>query len=80
MGSERVTNYWMPDLVDGLRLMVHPVLLGKSKRLFDAQSRPTAFKLESSRTSPSGVLTGVTCVKAGCAPDRSDRRNFHSEA
>jgi len=54
--SELVHQLLVTDLVDELRLMVHPVLLGKGKRLFDAQSRPAAFRLERSQASPSGIV------------------------
>jgi len=45
------------NLVDELLLQVFPVLLGRGKRLFDDRSQATAFRLESSKTSPKGVLT-----------------------
>lgn len=44
------------DLVDELRLLVYPVLLGRGKRLFDAQARPSGFRLEASRVSPRAVV------------------------
>lgn len=52
------------DLVDELRLLIHPVVLGKGKRLFDSGSLPHALTLVSSKTSPSGVLV-VTYQRAG---------------
>ncbi len=45
------------DLVDELRLLVFPVLLGRGKRLFDDRAQPSAFRLASSQTSAAGVLT-----------------------
>ncbi|MET1163385.1 MAG: dihydrofolate reductase family protein, partial [Pseudoxanthomonas sp.] len=54
--SELVQQLLAADLVDELRLLVFPVVLGKGKRLFDAQSRPAAFKLASSQASPSGAV------------------------
>jgi dihydrofolate reductase len=54
--SELVRQLLATDLVDELRLMVHPILLGKGKRLFDAHSQPSAFRLERSQGSPSGVV------------------------
>ncbi|MET0717487.1 MAG: dihydrofolate reductase family protein [Pseudoxanthomonas sp.] len=54
--SELVQQLLAADLVDELRLLAFPVVLGKGKRLFDARSRPAAFKLESAQASPSGVL------------------------
>jgi dihydrofolate reductase len=44
------------DLVDELRLLVYPLVLGKGKRLFGTDTLPAAFKLLESSTSPSGVL------------------------
>ncbi|KAB2752533.1 dihydrofolate reductase family protein [Brucella anthropi] len=54
--SELVHQLLASDLVDELRLLIYPVILGKGKRLFDGQSVPSAFKLVSSTTSPSGVI------------------------
>ena len=47
------------DLVDELRLMVFPVLLGCGKRWFDDTSRAGAFALETSATSATGVVSSV---------------------
>jgi dihydrofolate reductase len=44
------------DLVDELRLMVFPVVIGEGKRLFGNGAIPRAWRLTSSRTSPSGVV------------------------
>jgi dihydrofolate reductase len=44
------------DLVDELRLLVYPVLLGRGKRLFDDRTQASAFRLEASMTSATGVL------------------------
>ncbi|HWT69163.1 MAG TPA: dihydrofolate reductase family protein [Pseudomonas sp.] len=43
-------------LVDELRLMIHPVLLGHGKRLFGDDAQASAFTLEHSITTPGGVL------------------------
>jgi len=43
--------------VDELRLLVYPVLLGRGKRLFDDRAQASAFRLEASRASSTGVLT-----------------------
>lgn len=42
-------------LVDGLRLMIYPVLLGRSKRLFGDNAQPSAFTLAHSTSTPGGV-------------------------
>jgi len=44
------------DLVDELWLMIHPLTLGKGKKLFDDQAIPAAFKLAESTVTPSGVI------------------------
>lgn len=44
------------DLVDELRLLVYPVLLGRGKRLFDDGTQASAFRLMVSRTTQAGVL------------------------
>jgi dihydrofolate reductase len=44
------------DLVDELWLKIFPVTLGKGKKLFGSGTRPAAFKLIESKTTPSGVI------------------------
>jgi dihydrofolate reductase len=44
------------DLIDGLRLLLYPIVLGRGKRLFAEGTIPRAFTLEGSTTSPSGVV------------------------
>ncbi|MFE2913419.1 hypothetical protein ACFXI0_21490 [Kitasatospora indigofera] len=54
-------NRCMTEVVDRAgafleyRLLVHPVVLGRGKRLFPAGGPPTTFRLEDSRTTGSGV-------------------------
>ena len=43
------------DLVDELRLLVYPILLGRGKRLFDDHTQASAFRLDASMT------TGSAC-------------------
>jgi dihydrofolate reductase len=52
------------DLIDELRLVIFPIVLGKGKRLFGNGAAPAAFRLTKSTTSPSGVLI-ATYVRAG---------------
>ena len=44
------------DLVDELRLKIHPLTLGKGKKLFDSSAIPVAFKLTESIVTSTGVI------------------------
>jgi dihydrofolate reductase len=44
------------DLVDAYRLMVHPLVLGKGKRLFRDDTTPTKLRLVDSKATTTGVL------------------------
>jgi dihydrofolate reductase len=44
------------DLVDELRLKIHPLTLGKGKKLFDGGAMPAAFKLSDSSVTTTGVI------------------------
>jgi dihydrofolate reductase len=44
------------DLVDELRLKIHPLTLGKGKKLFDGGAIPSSFALTGSVVTPSGVI------------------------
>ncbi len=44
------------DLVDELWLKIHPLTLGKGKKLFDKGTIPAAFALTESIVTPSGVI------------------------
>lgn len=52
------------DLVDELALKIHPIILGKGKKLFDDGSIPSAFTLIESTVTPSGVIA-VSYKRAG---------------
>jgi dihydrofolate reductase len=54
--SDLVHQLLATDLVDELRLLVYPVLLGRGKRLFDDRTQASAFRLEASQTASTGVL------------------------
>ncbi|MBX3252956.1 MAG: dihydrofolate reductase [Chitinophagaceae bacterium] len=44
------------DLADELRLKIHPVMLGKGKKLFDNSATPAAFTLVESSVTTTGVI------------------------
>ncbi|MOA59931.1 hypothetical protein D3C78_1846820 [compost metagenome] len=44
------------DLVDELWLKIHPLTLGKGKKLFDKGTIPAAFTLTECTSTPSGVI------------------------
>ena len=44
------------DLVDELRLKIHPLTLGKGKKLFVTGAIPATFKLVDSSVTPKGVI------------------------
>ena len=52
------------DLVDELRLMVFPLVLGSGKRLYAEQPNSAAFHLAESAVIGDGVLTLVYWPKA----------------
>lgn len=54
--SELVQLLLKNDLVDELRLKIHPLTLGKGKKLFDNGTIPAAFTLIESITTPGGVI------------------------
>lgn len=54
--SELVHLLLKHDLVDEFWLNIHPIILGKGKRLFDNEAIPRAFTLVESMVTPSGVI------------------------
>ena len=44
------------DLVDELWLLIHPLILGKGKKLFEDGPIPAAFELKENVVSPGGVI------------------------
>ena len=56
-GSSKLVQLLLQhDLVDEFWLNIHPVILGKGKRLFDGEAMPAAFKLAESHVTPKGVI------------------------
>jgi dihydrofolate reductase len=54
--SELIQLLLKNDLVDELWLMIHPLTLGKGKKLFDNGASPAAFTLIESVVTSSGVI------------------------
>jgi len=56
-GSSKLVQLLLKnDLVDELWLHIHPLTLGKGKKLFDNAAIPAAFTLAESTFTPSGVI------------------------
>ncbi|MNR33528.1 hypothetical protein D3C85_1512060 [compost metagenome] len=56
-GSSKLVQLLLEnDLVDEFWLNIHPVLLGKGKKLFDDNAIPAAFTLIESTVTPNGVI------------------------
>jgi dihydrofolate reductase len=56
-GSSQLTQLLLKNgLVDELWLKIHPVILGKGKRLFGDDSIPAAFTLTESTVTSTGVI------------------------
>lgn len=62
--SELLQTLLAHDLVDELRLLFFPIVLGRGKRFFGSGAIPAGFKLTKSTASPSGVLI-ATYERAG---------------
>lgn len=54
--SELIHLLLKNNLVDELRLKIHPLLLGKGKKLFDNDADPSAFSLVESTVTSTGVI------------------------
>jgi dihydrofolate reductase len=54
--GELVRQLLAAGLVDELRLLIHPLLLGRGKRLFGDDAQAAAFELVESSATPKGVL------------------------
>src|SRR5499426_1798548 len=54
--ADMVRQLLAAGLVDELRLMMYPVVLGRGKRLFGDNAQPAAFTLVHATSTPSGVL------------------------
>ncbi len=64
-GSSKLVQLLLKnDLVDELRLKIHPLTIGKGKKLFDKGTIPAAFTVVESMVTPKGVMI-VHCKRAG---------------
>ncbi|PBJ11853.1 hypothetical protein BSF42_25850 [Flavobacterium sp. ACN6] len=54
--SELVHLLLKNDLVDELRFKIHPILLGKGKKLFDDNAHPSGFTLIGNTVTTTGVI------------------------
>ena len=54
--SDMVRQLLVAGLVDDLRLLIYPVMLGRGKRLFGDNALASAFTLAHSTSTPGGVL------------------------
>jgi dihydrofolate reductase len=64
-GSSEVVHLLLAnDLVDELRLIVYPAVLGKGKRLFDGASVPRTLRLVKSKVAANGTII-ATYAKGG---------------
>jgi dihydrofolate reductase len=54
--SELIHLLLKNDLVDEIRLKIHPLTLGKGKKLFDNGAHPAAFTLTESTVTSTGVI------------------------
>jgi dihydrofolate reductase len=57
--GDLLQTLWGAGLVDEVRLLTFPVVLGSGKRLFEGGGLPTAFDVVSSRLSSTGVVMSV---------------------
>ena len=62
--SDFVQTLLAADLIDEIRLLTYPVVLGNGKRFFGSGARPAAFTIVQSVAAPSGVVA-ATYRRAG---------------
>lgn len=56
-GSSKLVQLLLKhDLVDELKLKIHPLTLGKGKKLFENGTIPAAFTLTENKVTPGGVI------------------------
>lgn len=64
-GSSKLVQLLLEnDLVDELHLKIHPIILGKGKKLFDDNSIPGNYELKESKITSKGVII-ATYIRGG---------------
>lgn len=59
-GSSKLVHFLLKnDLVDELKLKIHPLILGKGKKLFADGIIPAAFRLSKTQITSTGVIIAV---------------------
>ncbi|MFE9876321.1 dihydrofolate reductase family protein [Streptomyces sp. NPDC005784] len=82
-GADLAAEFLRHDLVDQFRLYVHPVLIGRGKRLFPESDAPTGLRLIETRIFENGVVllryerdtsadTGTDSTSADTSADPDD--------
>jgi dihydrofolate reductase len=57
LGSGELIRSLMPhDLIDEFRLLIHPLVLGSGRRLFEGEATLEKFELVDSRPTTTGVI------------------------
>jgi dihydrofolate reductase len=60
LGSgELVRSLMRADLIDGYTLLIHPLVLGSGRRLFDEHEQVRALRLTDSQTTTTGVIVAT---------------------
>ena len=73
--SSKLLNSLLPhELVDEVRLMLHPFVLGKGKRLFDEGAPLTAMDLTQVQKFASGITVLHYHPRPAAAPARQGRQ------
>jgi dihydrofolate reductase len=55
-GADLAATFIRHDLIDEYRLYVHPIVLGRERRLFPMSDTPVALRLAETRPFSSGVV------------------------
>ncbi|MCC6589814.1 MAG: dihydrofolate reductase family protein [Bryobacterales bacterium] len=57
--SDLIQTLLAEDLIDEMKLLTFPVVLGPGKKLFGSGAKPAAFRLIHLRTSPNGIVVAM---------------------